>query len=250
MPQPSLDELMSRFLAAKAPRTEADAGEVEPHEVAGGFRAAATVTWAEAVAVFRHFGVEAEKVACPPEWAAFTALDTAVVAVPLAAGLFPQRVRQVPSLLAMTDLSTARPTDGPAVPGFTSLRGWVRKALASRSPATLLIASGVAAGLGDWDDAELALTAAEPLCGGAWRTVWLNQVATIRWLRGDDTSVEAWTSLGRAAAFNRGVAALFAGKAGIAEALFHEAATTFPETSGWNHLAELYLVLARTRMDN
>ena len=130
MPQPSLDELMSRFLATKAPAP--DASEVEPHEVVGGFRATTAITWAEATAVFRLFGVEAEKVACPPEWAAFTALDTAVVAVPLAAGLFPQRVRQVPSLLAMADLSAVRPNAGSPVSGFMSLRNWVRKALASK----------------------------------------------------------------------------------------------------------------------
>ncbi len=244
MHQPSLDELMSRFLAAKAPQSDANAGEVEPHEVTGGFRATAAITWAEATAVFRLFGVQPEKVACPPEWAAFTALDTAVVAVPLAAGLFPQRVRHVPSLLAQADLSAARPKAASPVSGFTALRNWVRKALASKSPTQLLIASGIAASLGDWAEAEQALATAEPLCDGAWRTIWENQSASVRWLRGNDLD-----STMNTAPFNRGLAALFGDNATTAEAIFREVIPNLPESSGWIHLAQLYHVLAHTRCE-
>jgi hypothetical protein len=147
----------------------------------------------------------------------------------------------------MADLTAARPTAGQPVSGFAALRNWVRKALASRSPTTLLLASGIAAGLGDWDDAEAALTAAEPLCSGDWLVAWRNQAAAVRWLRGDDRSAEAWASIS-GAAFNRGVAALFSGEAAHAEGSFREAAARFPESSGWKHLTELYLVLARTRI--
>src|SRR4051794_13278203 len=119
--QPSLDELMARFLAARrgGPTPDAAAGDVEPHEVAGGVRAAPAVTWDEARAAFRLFGVEAEKVPPPPDWAAFSNLVSPVVAVPLAAGLFPQRVRSVPTA------APARPAATEQVAGFAGLRGWV-----------------------------------------------------------------------------------------------------------------------------
>src|SRR5689334_10000575 len=117
--QPSLNELMARFLAAK-PADAGPDGEVVPHEVAGGFRATIATAWDEARAAFRLFGVEAEKLPPPPDWAAFAASAPAAAAVPLAAGLFPQRVRAVPTV-----------TDEPAAPaepvsGFAGLRGWVR----------------------------------------------------------------------------------------------------------------------------
>lgn len=240
--QPTLAELTARFLATKAGADSPRDGEVEPHEVTGGFRASARQTWDDAVAVFRLFGVEAETVPCPPEWASFAGLDGRHVAVPLAAGLFPQQVQDIPALLGSEDLSALRPASpaGP-VPGFSALRGWVRQAVRSRSATTLLIASGVAAGLGDWTDAEAALTAAEPLCPGPWRAIWENQRAAILWLKGRLDEATAWSSAGPVAGFNRSVAGLFEG--GRADF----AAVELPDSSGWSHLAKLYHSVSRCR---
>lgn len=241
MAQPSLNELMTRFLAARAASggSATDAGDVEPHEVPGGFRATPATTWAEATAVFRLFGLEPEPLVLPPEWAAFAALESPTAAVPLAAGFFPQRVRKVPA----GNLS-ARPADAP-VEGFTTLRNWVRKALVSKSPTTLLVASGVAAGLGDWADADAALKAAEPLCVGEWRAVWENQKASLEWLRGTDQS--PLTGDAPPTRFNRGLRALVSGRPTEAASEL-TAAKGLPAASGWVHLANLYLALAHARV--
>lgn len=243
---PSLDELMARFLAARKGGAAGDAlesGEVEPHEAAAGFRPTAASTWEEAQVVFRLFGVAPEKLAAPPEWATFADLALPVAAVPLAAGLFPQRVRTIPAL--------AGPAAAPeSVPGLAGLRGWVRKALASHSPTMLLVAAGVAAGLGDWDDAEAALTAAEPLCEGRWRAVWANQRAAVRWLRGETAeAAKTWSTAAGddPAAINLGMAELFARKPGHGSRALQDAAARLPDDSGWSHLANLYLRLAKAQ---
>jgi hypothetical protein len=244
---PSLDELMGRFLAARKAGLVGDApetGDVEPHEVSGGFRPTAASTWDEARAVFRLFGVEPEKLAAPPEWATFAALALPVAAVPLAAGLFPQRVRAIPTTLA-------GPAAAPeSVTGLSGLRSWVRKTLDSRSPTALLLAAGIAAGLGDWDDADAALAAAEPLCEGAWRAVWVNQRAAVRWLRGDTAAAaQTWGAAGPDAptALNLGMAELFAQKPGHGSRALRDAAARLPDDSGWSHLASLYLSLANAQ---
>lgn len=247
--QPSLHELTTRFLAAKAahPTAEADdLGDVVPHEVAGGFRAPAKLTWDEALVAFRLCGVEPEKLASPPEWAAFAALETTTVGVPLAAGLFPQRVRQVPRLLSADGLSRLAAPCEPQ-PGFPGLRGWIRKALRSKSATTLLIAAGVAAALGDAANADAALTAAEEQCVGPWRTVWENQRGAVLWLTGRrDEAAKAWAAAENpTAAFNSGLASLPTGSASEVAAAFRTAASKLPENSGWSHLAKLYAALAQ-----
>jgi len=246
--QPSLQDLTARFLAAKtAGGVDAeDAGDVVPHEVAGGFRAPTRLTWDEALAAFRLFGVESEKLVAPPEWAAFANLDLGTAGVSLAAGFFPQRFRQMPGALATTPLS-APPATEPQN-GFPALRGWVRKALRTKSATTLLVAAGVAAVLGDHADADAALAAAEELCVGPWRAVWENQRAAILWLRGGHAeATRLWTAAEDrpAIAFNRGLTALFAGRPAVAQ--LRSAAAGLPASSGWSHLASLYATIAESR---
>jgi len=246
--QPSLQDLTARFLAAKAAAggEVEDAGDVVPHEVAGGFRAPARLTWDEALLVFRLFGVEAEKLASPPEWAAFANLETAGIGVPLAAGLFPQRFRLVPGSLSAAPLT--RPTAAGPQPGLPALSGWVKKALRSQSKTTLLVAAGIAACLGDHASADAALAAAEELCHGAWRPVWENQRTAVLWLRGEYAeAAKAWDVMTDrpATVFNRGLASLFSGTAATDQ--LNAAAASLPKESGWSHLAKLYVTLAAAR---
>jgi hypothetical protein len=246
---PSLKDLTARFLAAKAAHATGDpedGGEVTPHEVAGGFRTPTKLTWDEALAVFRLFGVEPEKLATPPEWAAFVNLEAATLGVPLAAGLYPQRFRQLPGQLA--DGARPHTLSAPETqPGFPALRGWIRKAMGSRSATTLLVASGVAAVLGDHQEADAVLSSAEAHCSGPWRAAWENQKAAVLWLTGrHDEAARAWASQSDRPAieFNRGLAALFGSKP--AAAPFQAAAAGLPESSGWSHLAKLYGAIAAT----
>jgi hypothetical protein len=252
---PSLDELTSRFLATRAART-ADPiepeGDVVPHEVAGGFRAPTRLTWDEALAVFRVFDVEAERMVSPPEWAAFINLDLPAVGLPLAAGVFPQRFRQVPGSLAVGDLSSMLPSaPGEAIPQFQGLRGWIRKTLRSNSPTALLVASGIAATLGDWADADEALNLVDSCQEEKWRTVCENQHAALLWLRGrHDEALSTWKAQHDqpAIAFNRGMASLFMGKMASAVPSLETANGRLPDSTGWCHLARLYLSLAQSRV--
>jgi hypothetical protein len=103
----------------------------------------------------------------------------------------------------------------------------------------------VAAGLGDWADADAALGAAEPLCSGEWRAAWDNQKSALAWLRGTDSAT--WTGDAPATRFNRGLRALVSGRPTEAASEL-TAAKGFPATSGWVHLANLYLALAHARV--
>jgi hypothetical protein len=47
--------------------------------------------------------------------------------------------------------------------------------------------------------------------------------------------------------FNRGMAALFLGRAAQAREPLTQAVAGLPETSAWHHLAQLYLALATAR---
>jgi len=236
--QPSLHELTARFLANRAASpVDSIESEVQPHEVIGGFQAPVKATWDEATAALRFLGVSPEKLACPPEWAAFVALETDLVLVPLAAGFFPQRFRKLPGQVAQ-----AKHRSVSQVPGFSGLRGWVRKALKSGSPTQLLIAAGIAAQLGDWADAETALSEAEAVCTGDWNAALKNQRAAVAWLKGEAVVArQQWAQLDHpTSAFNRSFG-MVSGHEKNDELL--AATKDLPETSGWRHLASLYQLL-------
>lgn len=242
--QPSLSELMTRFLAQ--PRTESPTnttlGEVVPHEVLGSFRSTASSTWTDAFLAFRVHGVTPERVETPPEWNELMAAENRVVALPLMAGVIPQWVRDLSRLMNIEQPATT----WPQMTGFAQLRGWVRSALRSRSATLLLLASGVAARLGDWDDAFEALRLAEPLCSGAWADVLADQKAALTWLHNPTENLR-FTSQSVVAGFNLGLQALTAGDTTLAQSSFRSAIDELPEASGWTHLAALYLSLAESR---
>lgn len=243
---PSLNDLMTRFLARKG--TDGDptvpGSEVEPHEAVGGFRAPTQTTWQEAMAVFSLAGVVPEKVACPPEWAALTARDSHVGLVMLAAGFYPQAVRNVSDIRFHDSPKGLSPA-----PGFAALRGWVRTALRSASPTRLLLASGIAASLGDWDDADAALDVAEAMCTGEWRTAWLAQKAAVLAARGHLDQAAGVLEQGghhKIIALNHALVNLFRGQveAGLQE--IDPSCVVLPDSSGWRHLILLYTVIAKS----
>ena len=89
--QPTLEDLMVRFLASHSDAAhaavETGEGEVEPHEVAAGFRVDPRAAWTDATT-----NITAAPVQLPPEWAGLVNQPTTAFAVPMAAGNFPQRV--------------------------------------------------------------------------------------------------------------------------------------------------------------
>jgi hypothetical protein len=257
--QPTLADLMVRFLAnrsdAAVAAVEPAGGEVVPHEVAGGFRADPRTAWTDATAALTTLrasrgltssGSPAGPV--PAEWAGFVGQPATAFAVPLAAGNFPQQVKDLHPLLARFDPTGRRPTGAePPAPGLTGLRAWVTREANKQQPAAVLLAAGVARAIGDLDRAEELLAAAEALCTGELRAAWENERAALLWHRGRCADALAtWDAMAESPAvlFNRGMARLFLGRAAEAREPLRRAAAGLPETNGWQALAQLYLALA------
>jgi hypothetical protein len=243
--QPTIDDLMVRFLAnrsdAAGSAVESGESEVEPHEVAAGFRVDPRAAWLDATAPItsQSGGTLPPPAVQPPpmptEWAALVAQPAAAFAVPMAAGHFPQRVKDLQPLLAKFDPNDLRPSGTqPATPGFAGLRLWLTK----NGKNTPLVAAGIARTLGDFDTAD-ALLANVP--GPE------NDRAAVLWSRGRCAeALAAWDALPGTPAvlFNRGMARLFLGQLADARPALQRAVEVIPETSGWNALARLYLAVA------
>lgn len=241
---PSLADLMVRFLATRPDAATAAAvgpaeGDVEPHEVAAGFAVDPRAAWLDASAGLG-------KVPTPPEWAGLVGQPAAAFAVPMAAGNFPQRVKDLHPLLAKFDPVKLRGAATAPAAGLTGLRAWVEKQ-ATGDAAGRLLAAGVARAVGDADRADAILAAAEALCTGDLRAAWENERAALLWQTGRHAdALAAWDGMAdtTAATFNRGMARLFLGRFAEARAALTEAVAVLPEAGGWNALARLYLAVA------
>jgi tetratricopeptide (TPR) repeat protein len=244
--QPTLGDLMFRFLAnrsdAAGAAVESAQGEVEPHEVAAGFRVDPRAAWTDAVAP-----LNAPAGSLPNDWATLAGQPAAAFAVPMAAGNFPQQVKDLQPLISRFEPDRLRPTAGQAsMPGLSGLRNWVGRESA-KSPQQALLAAGVARVLGDHDRAAEILLKAEPQCTAALRPLWQNETAALLWHRGRcDEALAAWKTMPETPAvlFNRGMALLFLGKSAEARTALSRAIEELPEASGWNALARLYLAVA------
>src|SRR5205085_94550 len=154
-PQPTIDDLMVRFLATRsdaASAVEHGESEVEPYEVAAGFRVDPRAAWLDANAALATGGnAPPPAVQLPSEWASLVGQPAAAFAVPMAAGHFPQRVKDLHPLLVKFSPAELRPSGTQAaLPGFSGLRTW----LAKNGAANPLVASGIARTLGDFDTAS------------------------------------------------------------------------------------------------
>jgi tetratricopeptide (TPR) repeat protein len=237
--QPTIEALMVRFLANRsdaASAVELGESEVEPHEVAAGFRVDLRAAWLDATAALTT-GATAPSpaTALPPEWGTLVSQPSSAFALPMAAGHFPQRVKDLQPLLTKFNPAELRPTGTQgALPAFANLRNWIAK----NGSANSLVAAGIARTLGDFDTAETLLKNAKS-CE--------NEHAALLWQRGKCAeALAAWDAMPESPAvlFNRGMARLFLGRIAESRDLLQRAVTAIPESSGWNALARLYLALA------
>jgi hypothetical protein len=232
--QPSLADLTDRMLAARlsAPTVDAGEHEVEPYEVMNGFRTDSRTAFTESVASLKLLGATNVSTSLPPEWASFVQLAANSPAVPMAAGQFPQKVRDAAALMDADDLTVFAPKSADSVSGFQSLRAWVKK------QPTSTVTVGIARALGD----AHATTGTDAVA--------VNERAASAWLAGQHAdAIKLWSMLpdSPVASFNLGVALLFTGKADEAVPHLKAAADTLPDNSGWSHLAALYLAVAQSR---
>jgi len=240
--QPSLAALTDRLLQSRSfagAETIGIESEVEPHEVLHGFHIDPRTAWTDAIAALKLFGIKDLPATMPADWGTLAASEQGCEAVPMAAGNFPQRVRELEPLVTSTDLTGFRPIPGTtATDGYTGLQSWINK---QRSGTTnTLIANGVARLLGETGDTTSSVNtpveanerAADMWAAGRW-----NEAVTA-WLSQPDHPVVS---------FNRGMGLLFCGQAKEAIAHLRAAAEQLPDLSGWSHLARLYLALAQSR---
>ncbi len=231
---PLIADLTDRLLRARAAEpVESAELEVEPYEVLNGFRTDPRTAYTDAVAALKLLGVKDVPSSLPPEWASYVQLLPATVAVPMAAGRFPQQVRDLAALLEGDAVHT--PTPPSEAGGFNAMRSWVKK----QGDGAAKLAAGIARSLGD-----------DPAVPTGSDAVSANERAAALWTVGDvSPAVKLWLAMpdSPVAWFNRGMCLLFTDRA--AEALPHlrKAVATLPETSGWQHLAELYLAVAESR---
>jgi tetratricopeptide (TPR) repeat protein len=237
---PTIDDLMVRFLAhhsdAAAAAVDRVESEVEPHDVTAGFRVDARAAWLDAVAACTWGGNAPTPAIQPPnDWAALVAQPTAAYALPLAAGHFPQQVKDLQPLLANfrpNELRSRRRAT--PLPGFHELRTWI----AHHGPTWPQLAAGLARLLGDDTTADHWLATAPHAD---------NDRAANLWMKGEwEAAAAVWDTLAETPAvlFNRGVARVFLGRFSEAREWLQKAIAAIPDTSGWNALARLYLAVA------
>lgn len=232
---PSIADLTDRMLKARAAEpTDTAEPEVEPYEVLNGFRTDPRTAYTDAVAALKLLGVKDLPTALPPEWAGYVQMLPMTVAVPMAAGRFPQQVRDLAALLDGEAVHT--PTPPSEAGGFGSLRSWVKK----QDNGAAKLAAGIARSLGD-----------EPAVPTGSDAVSANERAAALWTVGDvSPAVKLWLAMpdSPVAWFNRGMCLLFTDRAKEALPHLRKAVASLPETSGWQHLAELYLAVAESRV--
>jgi len=126
--QPSIAALTARSLAARTvSRVSDDMLEVEPHEALTGIRIDAQAAWIDAQLPLSLLGVAVGAEPAPADWSSFVNRASGRLGIPMAAGHFPQRLRNVAGLFAadLIDAPIAQPT------------GFARQVALGSSPAGL-----------------------------------------------------------------------------------------------------------------
>jgi hypothetical protein len=250
--QPSLSDLLTRYLAKQADACAVGAAggadEVTPYEAGPVQPIDPKLAWDEALAVFTlaEAPVSARGWKAPPAWSQLVASHEPVVALALAAGNFPQLVRNFHMILQTTDPGRLRPQPGRPTAG-PELIAWAESV---RDMPRTLLALGTLRLAKQMDAAAAYLRKQDAGISAPWRTAWENEKAALAWHAGRaDEALALWQRLDATVAvqFNRGMAQLFLGNADAARGELTAAVARLPETSAWHHLGRLYLTLARGR---
>jgi hypothetical protein len=233
---PALTDLMVRYLAqrsdAAAAAVEPSYWEVEPYELATGYRTDPRTAWRAATCLMPA----ASALTPPPEWANLVQHTVPLWAIPCAWGQFPQRLQQLQPLLVPQPLhQLLLSTEPPALPGFPTLRHWIAQHRVANP-----VAAACARLLHDWAIAERLLPRDEP-----------NEHAALLWLRGQyHQAVTLWDQTPERPhiLFNRGMARLFLDQPAPALPLLRQAAALWGADHPWQPLAQLYAAIAQLRL--
>jgi len=250
--QPPLADLMARYLgrqtaAHAAGLAAVEAGEVEPYEAVPVQAVDPRQAWDEANAALKYFVESGGKaVKAIAEWPQLVAAQESYTALPMAAGNYPQLVRDLAPLFHAAKMSDLVKEPGAAA----EIAGVVESAEASARSGEFpraLIAVGVLRLARQFAAAERLLKSVNP--PAAWRDAWANEEAALLWQSGRrDEAARRWQGLPDSVPilFNRGMAALFLDRPADARAALRTAVEKISESCGWHHLGRLYLALAES----
>ncbi len=252
---PTLAALTAGFLSrtedAETLTAAADAlGDVQPHEVSVGYRAEPRLAWQESLEVLAAFGVKAAPIPAPGDWGGLVARQDGVAALPFALANYPQRVRDIGTLLQTPNLGDLLPGDTESAPVSTGLLKWGTKHVDAGNLPHALIAAANYRAARDFDRATDTVTALKSTVAAEWQPVLANEEGALLWHRGEYArAADLWAALPDSipVRFNRGMAALFLGRPSEARDHLKTAIDGLYEPSAWHHLARLYLTLAEMR---
>lgn len=250
--QPSLEELTARFMsrqlqAAANGLAGAPANDVEPYEAVPVQAVDPRQAWDEAIVAVSTFGATAAEIGKPiSDWPQLVAAQPSVSALPLAAGNFPQMVRDLSPIFhseRLSDLLT-RSTGAVEVAGFEN---WTSFKDQSATFPRKLLSVGVLRLVRMFDAANRELSELKKCAPNHWRSAIANEEAATLWQCGEcDPAAKLWQSLPESVPvlFNRGMSHLFLGNHEFARNDLRQVVAQLPESSGWHHLGRLYLALA------
>jgi tetratricopeptide (TPR) repeat protein len=252
-PQPALVDLLTHYIQRQA-AAHGDGlgvtvgGDVVPFEAVPAQPVDPRLAWDEALAAARHYrpASETRSWKAPAEWPTLVAGREPLTALAFCLGNFPQLVRDLSPLLHATDLKTLRqPPSSPApVP---LVREWVERVIAEGRHGESLLAAATLRLAGQFDPAADALERLRQDLPAAWTAALANEAAALAWHSGRaEEAARLWHKQPASVPvmFNRGMAALFMGKAADARPALRQAAEKLPDDGSWHHLARLYQALA------
>lgn len=249
--QPMLSELMAVYLRRLAEHPHGLVSgvghEVEPYDAVPTQALDPAQTWNEAIVGLASYGVEAPS-APPPVWPSVLSNAESSAAVPMAAAQFPQAVRDLARLARFAETDKQTPPSSPPS-SIDGLDSWLRETESHATASMLCLAAGILRHARRFDDATRLINAARKLAGRENESVIANEEAATLWMQGKQAEADKiWNSLpdSTPVMFNCGMSALFSGNRSAARTALSAAIEQLDDSSGWRHLARLYLALAQS----
>lgn len=236
--QPMLSDLMAAYLRrlAAGPQSGLVSGadrDVEPYDAVPTQVLDPVQTWSESTLALQALGLDAPSTP-PAVWPAIVLAAQASTAVPMAAGQFPQSVRDLSRLARSVEAGTfEEPKTSPVT--IDGLDSWISETTAKPSVAGYCVAAGVLRRSHRFDEAGRLLAAAEKMAGKKEQPAIANERATELWERGRHAeALGIWRSAPTSipVTFNLGMSALFTGDKKAALAALQDAIDAIDDTSG------------------
>jgi hypothetical protein len=243
---PSLAELFAGYLnQAEVTPVDAASGVVEAYDAGLAHPVDAALAWRGALSCLAGIG-DLSGIERPPEWITLVQARDSYPAVAMAAGNYPQMLRDLPGLVQAENLADFRAVPAPDqnLPGLSSWAGRT----AQVSFAGRMLAAGLLRLAGQFSAAKEFLSDAAGL-SKSQNQILQNERATLQWSLGNfDQASQVWHEHSQTpfGAFNLGMSELFH-KPGEALPHLQAAVGMLADDDPWRHLAGIYLALAEMR---